>query len=735
MYYQEAGGAPLVRLNQKEIEIAAYHGTVFLKRDERGIPRIRAREFCDVLFGLGWAHAYDRMMAMELTRTIAKGQASERLDGTPELVEVDRFFRRYRLWPDSMEEAKRLTGETKELAEAYCKGVNRVIESGRRPFEFRLLRIKPGPWTVADCILMTRMMGLVDLSETQGFMEKLIIQFIQKGVPYGHLKELLPYLEDEPDPSFMDVIRKVKLSDHIVPPTVGLSSIPRLESSNNWVVSGKRTASGKPILCGDPHLDTARLPAIWYETALTCDEFYFFGATVPGLPGFALGRTADLAWSPTYGCMDVSDYFIEEVKDGRYRRGDDWHDFVVREETLRVKGGDPVKLRFFETLHGTLDTEPDGDGYYLCYALCSERTGSGDVGNMMRLPRIKTVSEGMGAFAALDFGAFNWVLADSEGNIGYQMSGGVPVRPEGVSGLLPLPGWDEKYDWKGLHDRDKNPSLYNPEQGYFGTANQDVNEFAALQMLTLPMADNRARRIAQMLQARTDHTVETMKEMHYDLYANEAEAFMEVIAPLLPDSPGARVLEHWDCRYDPASEAPTLFESIRWELVKYVFGELGFGRETMDHLVAETIIPYIFYGNFDRVLLGEESAWFAGKTREEVYGMAIQRGLAVETPAYGSTRRVLMKHLVFGGRLPKFLGFDYGPIELRGSRSTIPQGQIFSSGGRVATFSPTYKFIADFAEDGIHTVLGGGPSDRRFSRWYTSGIADWLAGKYGRLVP
>jgi penicillin amidase len=724
----------VVKLNQKEIEIAAHHGTVFLRRDENGVPHIRAGSYQDLLFGLGWAHAYDRLVGMDLTRVIGKGAASEQLDGSAEFVEIDRFMRRYRLWADSQEEARKLKGETRELVDAYCRGANRGMEV-RRPFEFRLIRHRPEPWTPADCILIVRMMGLVDLSETQGFMEKFIVQMIQNGVPLAHIRELCPYMTDEPDREYMDVIKNVKLAQPIVPPTIGWSAVPRLESSNNWVVSGERTASGKPILCGDPHLDTARLPAIWYEVAMRCDDFYFLGATVPGLPACALGRTEDLAWAPTYGCMDVSDYFIEEVKGGKYRRGDDWQDFIVREETLDVKGKEPVKLHYYETAHGVLDTEPAGDGYYLSYALSSERTGARDAENMMKLPLLKTVSEAMGYFATLDFGAFNWVLADGAGNIGYQMSGGVPVRPQGVSGLLPLPGWDERFDWKGLHDREKNPRLYNPDEGYFGTANQDVNYLAGVQMLTLPMADNRARRIAQMLAARKDHTADTMEKMHYDLYANQAEEFMKVIGPLLPDTPNGRLLAGWDFVYDPDSPAPMLFESVYRELRRTVFGDCGMGSEVVDCLLDETIIPYIFYGNFDRILLSEDSAWFGGKPRDELFRTAIEKGLDVEAVRYGGTRKVVMKNLFFGGRLPRFLGFDYGPIELPGSRSTITQGQLFTSGGRLATFSPTYKFIADFAEDHIHSVLAGGPSDRRFSKWYTSGIKDWLAGRYKSLAP
>ena len=131
----------------------------------------------------------------------------------------------------------------------------------------------------------------------------------------------------------------------------------------------------------------------------------------------------------------------------------------------------------------------------------------------------------------------------------------------------------------------------------------------------------------------------------------------------------------------------------------------------------------------------ERSSWFGGKTRDELLTVAIERGLAKEARAWGEGRKVMMKNIMMSGKMPKWMGFDYGPIELIGNRATIPQGQIFKTMGRDSTFSPTYKFVTDFSEECIHSTMAGGPSDRRFSKWYTSGVADWLAGKYRKMVP
>ncbi len=172
------------------------------------------------------------------------------------------------------------------------------------------------------------------------------------------------------------------------------------------------------------------------------------------------------------------------------------------------------------------------------------------------------------------------------------------------------------------------------------------------------------------------------------------------------------------------------FESVYRAIVDVVFGDHGFGREVVNHIFSETSLFNDYYANLDRILEKQSSAWFDGQTREALFRQGINAGLRVEPDSYGNTRSITLAHLLFGGRLPTFLGFDYGPLILSGCRATIPQGQIFKNAGRLTTFSPTYRFIADMATDEIHTNLAGGPSDRRFSRWYVSDLKNWYEGNY-----
>ena len=156
-------------------------------------------------------------------------------------------------------------------------------------------------------------------------------------------------------------------------------------------------------------------------------------------------------------------------------------------------------------------------------------------------------------------------------------------------------------------------------------------------------------------------------------------------------------------------------------------------REVVTFLMNETGLFNDYYGNFDTILMKQKSAWFNGRSRNYLFKKAIQEGLRITPAPYGETRQVVLSHLLFGGRLPRFLGFDYGPITLPGNRATVPQGQIFKSAGRITTFSPSYRMIADMATGEIQTTIAGGASDRRFSKWYLSDLQNWLRGVYKTL--
>ncbi len=377
-----------------------------------------------------------------------------------------------------------------------------------------------------------------------------------------------------------------------------------MTASNNWAVSGKLTASGKPIYCSDPHLEVNRIPAIWQEIVLRLPDDVIMGASLPGVPGIAIGRSRHLAWGATYSFMDMIDYRVEECRDGRYRRGKQWKPFAVREELITVKKGEPVIEKVYENEHGVLEGDPFIEGHYLVMSWSAARgCGAGEFNGLLGLPHARSAREAMACFRKLEALSFNWVMADSLGNIAYQMSGRLYKRPKGVSGLVPLPGWEKKYTPRGFVSASLLPAAYKPPEGIIVTANQDLNRLGKAKPINLPMASYRADRIAQLLKKKKKLGVEDMKRIHFDLYSLQAERFMKVLRPLLPDTDNGRILREWECTYTPDSRGATLFESVYRALLRTVFGDNGMGREVVDWAMSETGLFNDYYGNFDEILM------------------------------------------------------------------------------------------------------------------------------------
>ena len=706
-----------------------------LVRDENGVPHVQASDDVGLYRGLGYCHAFDRGLQMVLARVLFQGRGSEILASSNDMLQSDRFFRRLNLCAGAAEEAEKLTDAERAAAVAYCEGASLALRE-RPPWELRLIGHRPPPWTVADAVALSRAVGYVSLAQSQGDMERLLVEMVQAGVSRQHLEELFPGALGDLD---LDLLCRVQLGERLVPDSVRWSAaVPRASASNNWVLSGRKTASGLPLLANDPHLEVNRLPAVWYEVVLESGDRFCTAATMPGLPGLLLGRTNDLAWGATYSAADATDSWVEDCRDGAYRRtvggADEWLPFRSRSEAIRRRKKADVLVTFYENEHGVLDGDPNRPGLYLSTRWAGAAgTGTASLAGVVGILHAETVAAGMECLGRLET-SWNWVLADRHGDIGYQMSGLLPRRRPGCSGLVPLPGWDPANDWQGFVPHAELPRAVNPEAGFLVTANDDLNHLGATGPINLPMGPHRAERIAEVLARRDGWTVEDTERLQMDVYSTQAARFMDVLRPLLPASREGQILHDWDCRYDLDSRGAALFERVYRELVADVFGR-ACGADVLRFLQRETGILAGFYLNFDRVLLAEESVWFDGESRDAVLGRVAQRALAAPAKAWGAEQQVVMKHLLLGDRFPSWAGFNHGPIALRGGRATVHQGQIFRSGGRVTSFAPSYRVVTDFAEEASHTALAGGPSERRFSPWYTSGVDDWMAGRFKTLRP
>ncbi len=693
-------------------------------RDENGIPQIMAQDIQGLYWGMGYCHAMDRGLQMLIMRILGQGRAAELLDGSDEMVEVDRFFRRMNWSGGIAKQTKKLSTEARIACEAYCDGVNARF-SQSSPWELKLVGVRPEPWTIADSLLLARMTGFLTLAQSQGEVERLFVEMVQAGIGEEHLEALFPGSTDGLDRA---MVNQVELNERVVPEVAkwGVAA-PRMMASNNWCVSGSRTASGAAMLGNDPHLETNRLPNIWVEQSFRWPDGYALLMTMPGLPAPLVGRNENLSWGATYTFMDAVDSWVEHCRDGQFRRGDGWVDFDRRVETIKRKKGSPVVETFWENLHGVLDGDATAEGYRLATRWTGSDGGAQSINALLPMWTARTVIEGMAAFAVVE-SSMNWVFADSAGDIGYQMSGLMPKRRDDWSGFAPRPGWDERFDWKGFVRPEELPRVRNPRDGMVVTANQDLNHLGVANPINAPMGDYRARRIAELLQERDDHDVDSFRAIQLDTYSIQAAEFLEILAPLLGTGPIADALRDWDCRYELESTGATAFEIFYAELLVEMFGP-ACGAAVVEHLRDSTGTFIDFYQSFDRVLVDPSSPWLGERQRDDVWRAALAKIADRQPKPWGKRNQLTLSNMFFGGKLPRFLGFDRGPIPIRGGRATPHQGQIYNSAGRLTSFTPSLRFVADMSTSVLHTALCGGPSDRRFSKWYTSGIAGWLTGE------
>ena len=705
-----------------------YRGTFQINRDTKGQLKIEAQEETQCLYGLGYAHAMDRGMQMILMKILGYGQASQYLDDSDQMLETDIFFRKMN-WSNNIEQALQdLNQEEIALLNAYCDGVNSYFKKSK-PFEFKyLIPIKDINWTIKDCILMARMIGFLSLAQSQGSLESLFVDMVRNDISEAYLKEIFP---DVIGAINLEQLKQVRIDRPLIPKDLRwLNGTSAAVASNSWIVSPKKSTTHSAILANDPHLEINRIPGVWYEINAASKDHSFSGATMPGVPVFLIGRNKKLSWGATYSFLDAYDSWLEEVKDGQYKKDEVWHSFTKREERIKRKKKPDHVETYYENEHGCLSSKPEQDGFYLSQQWACSKGGARSLSAGLKIWKAGSVKEGMDILGELEV-SFNWSLADSEGNIGMQMSGLAPVRAEGESGFTPLNGWDSKHDWQGFHKKEDLPRSYNPEEGFIVTANENLSRYGGRAVQNSTMGTYRSDRIRSLLSQKEKHSPEDFQSMFYDVYSVQAELFMPLILKHLGTDDKSTILKEWDRCYDIQSKGAYLFEAIYSQLYKETFNPI-FGEKVQAFLQDETDIYIDFYAHFDRILLQPESIFFKERSQDEIFKASIQKAFEAPLKSWGDVNAITYKHLILGDALPNFLGFNKGPEPLPGNRATIHQGQVFRSAGRETSFAPSIRILADMGTDYILSNTTAGVSDRRFSKWYFNNHEMWKKGVFNK---
>ena len=574
------------------IRVAGPTQSIEIIRDRFGVPHVFAATRADSLFGLGFVHAQDRLWQMEISRRLGSGRLAEILGEAA--LRADLFIRNLDLYGHATRSYAALDLSSRALLDAYVAGVNAYLVNHDQPLppEFLILRHHPEPWTPADSLVWVKLMAL-DLSGN--WTRELLRLRLARRLSPKQIDDLFtPYRATEPRGLPEIASLYPDLPAEILDRTYAGAMMPLGEGagSNNWVVSGRRSATGGPLLANDPHL-APQAPAIWYFAHLQWPGHNVIGATAPGLPLVVLGRNDRIAWGFTNTGPDVQDLYIERIDpadSSRYLTPDGSGPFELRQERIRVRDKADILRTFRRTRHGPVisdvhrlseETVPEGYALSLAWTALSDDDLTAQAGLKV------AVSGNWEAFveAVRDFHSpqQSIVYADTDGNIGYYAPARVPVRhPKNkIKGFMPQPGWDATYDWNGFIPFQELPHSFNPEVAAIVTANHKVVPDDYPHQITLEWEDAyRAERILELLAGRKKHSLESFKMMQQDDISLMARELLPRLLAPEPDSETARrahaLLAAWNGEMERGRPEPLIFSAWYRELTRLIYAdELG----------------------------------------------------------------------------------------------------------------------------------------------------------------
>lgn len=759
------------------LHIPGLEGEVEVVFDRSGMPHITADRDADAFRALGYVMAQDRIIQMEAMLNVALGTLS-RLVG-PMALEMDRFMRAIGIGRVSGLFERNLEPESAELLNAFCGGVNSYLsqKSIRLPFEFIFLGGRPDSWRPSDTLALGLFtIWLLDAMWPADLMR----ERLRRTLGFDRAAELLPQTCSFNNPPVVVEgpgveVEPVGLGEEIdwgfetegggaewcAGPAAGLGS-------NNWVLGGSMTDTGKPILCGDPHVQH-NAPGVLYMFHMKTSERNVIGATFAGLPVIAYGHNGYCGWSATSLCADTIDLYVETFESGdsdRYLYNGEWVDPEVIEEEIEVRFSRPRRVKVIITRHGPIIKRKGNKGLALKWV--SHEAELDSLAAMMDQNKAGSWDEFVGAMEGFVGPGMNQVYADVDGNIGYLSAAKVPLRAKG-DGSVPYDGSTGDCDWEGYVPWKDMPRALNPESGFFATANSKIVSEGYPELITTSWeAPYRNGRITQLISSRGNWSVDDMAGIHADVFTFPGRRFaQEAVAAargrnLSPATMRAlEYLENWDYQARADSVAMSIYfygwEHLREELLRHRLGSTLYEEYkfswTTPNLAVENILekkdPFWLppsYDSYESLIIA--SLELALSDLEGIF----QTG-DLSKWQWGRIHYLVCQNLL-GLFWPLDRIFNVGPVPRDGEGDTVnaspPASDCLSQllargtmGGcsemdilpdcksNAAYGGPVMRMILDFSDlDNSRAVLDVGQSGHRLSPHYKDHFPHWLKVEY-----
>lgn len=776
-WFYNAAHSSLAQLDGT-ISLAGLQGPVSVVRDAHGVPHIMAAKLEDLFLAQGYVTAQDRLWQMDLTRRAVGGEMAEIFPATsapPQpvsrataavrprqtWVDYDKQQRTLRLRVVADRVTQQLPARDRSFLEAYARGVNDYIDQhqDKLPMEFRILGYKPRPWSAADSLLVG--IGMSQLLnpqyETEYWREKigaklspdLMADLYPPDSWHDHPPASEAGINADPGSPKQNAPAKVPEKKNswsapaFAPPGFASHSFVShnnnnaceacLPGSNNWVISGAHTVSGKPLLSNDMHLPH-RVPGVWYEVQLHSGDFNVEGFSLPGLPFISVGHNQRIAWGFTNLNPDVQDLFVENFNAaGEYQTPTGWQKPEIDHQIIHVKGKPDEAFDVVVTRHGPIITRlfhGETRQIALGWLVYDPHAISVPLFDLNSAQNWEQFRKALSVFATP---SQNVVYADIDGNIGYQPMGFVPIRPAG-DGTVPVNGADGKHDWTGYVPFDKLPSLYNPPSGIIATANSKITPAGyPYQLATQWFPPYRAERIYKVLKTDKKFSPADMLALQTDITSEYDRFFADKLVYAIDHSAkttdrtrkAADVMRGWDGRMLADSVAPTIEVRTRrflWEML--LEPKLGNDADNYEWSEAAVVLENIVANQPDRWLPPGYANF------NDLLTAAVEKALKdapadLQTWKYGETYPVVITHPVFSGL----------PI-LHGHQSIAGPGTHPQSGGGYTVkqvgrgFGPSERMTVDFSNldsSTFNIVLG--ESGQPFSPHYMDHWDAWYNNK------
>ncbi|MFQ5399817.1 MAG: penicillin acylase family protein [Anaerolineae bacterium] len=756
------------------VTLSGLQDQVEIVRDEYGIPHIYAQNQEDLFFAQGYVHAQDRFWQMEFWRHIGQGRISE-ITGEAAL-NSDKFIRTMgwnRMAADTIAYYKEEQPEYYAMLEAYSAGVNAYIEAHRDELSVNqtILGLVNEPWeiepwtpvnTVSWGVVMSDDLGgnwKSELSRARLIKElgKAAVANLLPTYPYGTRPVIAPtadQVNDLPEKTALEqLLAEVdwsRINTNIVGevPENGfaLGQGPFI-GSNNWVVSGEHTDTGMPLLANDPHLGI-QMPSIWYEVGLHAPGWNVVGFSFAGVPGVIIGHNDKIAWGVTNVGPDVQDLYIEKINPSnpnQYEYKGEWLNMETIQEVIKVNGSEDVTLDVRLTRHGPIISELVDDASDVLAIRWTAQEASRVLQSVFLLNQAQNYGDFRDALRYWDVPAQNFVYADVEGNIAYQMPGLVPMRKNG-DGLVPVPGWTGEFEWEGWIPFEELPALFNPEQGYIVTANHAVVDEEYPHFINTYWADgDRGQRINEMIEetiANDKISADDFARIQFDSKSLMAESYVPLFANL--SSSDAQVqaaierMRGWDMQLRRDSVPAALFEIFRMKLAHALLAD-EVGEENVGTFGGNVLLHSL--ASDPQAVWWDDVTTAAAETREDILLRALSDtvtwfednvGGSMNQWAWGRIHTATFASAPLGqsGIGPLESLVNRGPFPVDGGPSIVNATSWSWNNPAAVTGHPSMRMIVDMRDfEASRAVIPTGQSGHPGHKHYDDEIELWLNGQ------